>query len=69
MGIAPHDRQLCQHCPQLGIKLEAMSEYAWVNYYRCSNGHVWQVSKDDRQQRDDVRQVHPVRIDADRLYA
>lgn len=58
----------CQHCLHFGTKLESMSQYAWVNYYRCPNGHVWQVSKDDRQERDDVTQP-PVRITAERLYA
>ena len=60
--------QCCQHCPHVGIKLEGMSQYAWVNYYRCANGHVWQVSKDDHQERDDVTEP-PVRITAERLYA
>ena len=45
-----------------------MSEDAWVTYYRCPNGHVWQVSKDASHQRDDVTQP-PVRITAEQLYA
>ena len=48
--------QRCQHCPHLGIKLETMSLRAWVTYYRCSNGHVWQVSKDAHHERNDVTQ-------------
>lgn len=66
--VGPMSPQLCQHCPRLGIKLVSLSRYAWVNYYRCPNGHVWQVSKDDGHQRDDVTHP-PVRITAERLYA
>ena len=60
--------RLCQHCLRLGVELEDLSQHAWVTYYRCSNGHVWQVSKDDRHDRDDVT-VPPSRITAERLYA
>ena len=60
--------QHCQHCHHLGIKLESMSEDAWVTYYRCPSGHVWQVSKDQHHDRDDVT-VPPRRITAKRLYA
>ena len=45
-----------------------MSEDAWVTYYRCPSGHVWQVSKDQHHDRDDVT-VPPRRITAKRLYA
>jgi len=60
--------QHCQHCPGVGIRLESPSQYAWVTYYRCFNGHVWQVSKDGRQERDDITPT-PVRIITERLYA
>jgi uncharacterized Zn finger protein len=40
----PH--QICPKCQRDGRFLEATSEAAWVEYYRCDEcGHVWTHDK------------------------
>ena len=42
----PH--RICPECKRSGRLLEAASQYAWVNYYRCDVcGHVWTYDKND----------------------
>ena len=42
-------QQFCQTCRREGRWLEFSSDQASVNYYRCAEGHVWIVPKDDPQ--------------------
>ena len=39
--------QICQTCTLEGRFLEYSSQGAKVDYYRCAQGHVWHVTKDD----------------------
>lgn len=42
----PH--RICPQCHRQGRFLEAASQEAWVDYYRCDVcGHVWAQSKED----------------------
>jgi hypothetical protein len=42
----PH--RICQQCEGPGRVLEAASQTAWVDYYRCDAcGHVWTLDKKD----------------------
>ena len=42
----PHP--ICPECKRPGRLLEAASQNAWVNYYRCDAcGHVWTYDKND----------------------
>ena len=37
--------QPCPNCRREGLWLEYASAQAWVNYYRCATGHVWNIPK------------------------
>jgi hypothetical protein len=47
----PTDRPFsCPRCQGKAHLLVDSSKIAWVNYYVCHHcGHVWNVSKEDRQ--------------------
>jgi hypothetical protein len=41
-------RRFCPQCERPGRLLEAASQNAWVDYYRCDAcGHVWTYDKKD----------------------
>ena len=43
------DRQFCQECGHDGRWLEHSSQDARVDYYRCHEGHVWSVPKNNHK--------------------